>query len=143
MVSTQHAAPRTSRPDRRSRSAVYDVLLGLASLGVLLQGLWAGLFVREGHQNDGTWVTVHARGAEVTIVLAALATVAAFVRLRGRREVVAGTAVFTALLLLESYLGGLVGDHNALEVVHFPLALALLALAVWLPLRARRPSPAG
>lgn len=146
MVSTQQLDTRTSQdspPARRSRSVVYQVLIGLASLGVLLQAVWAGMFIREGQGNNDTWVEVHARGAEVTIALAALATVAAFVWLRGRRELVAGTAVFTVLLVLESYLGGLVGDQNALEVVHFPLALALLALAVWLPLRARRRAPAA
>lgn len=140
MVHTQNVTTGTTTP-KQPRSTVYDVLLGLASLGVVLQGVWAGLFVREGQENDGTWVDVHARGAEVTIALAALATVAALVWLRERRDVVAGTAVFTVLLVLESYLGGLVGDHNAVEVVHFPLALALLALAVWLPLRARRRPP--
>ena len=34
--------------------------------------------------------------------------------------------------------GWFIGDHAGLEVIHFPLALALMALAVWLPLRARQ-----
>jgi heme A synthase len=55
---------------------------------------------------------------------------------------VVGSIVFTVLLVLEAYIGGEVGGHPALQVVHFPLAMALLGLAVWLPLRAslRRPA---
>jgi hypothetical protein len=57
------------------------------------------------------------------------------------------------LLVVEAYLGGLIRDDgkDSLTAVHVPLALALMALAVWLPLRAaasvgtpvhRRPPPA-
>jgi hypothetical protein len=52
--------------------------------------------------------------------------------------VVLGSAVFTLLLVVEAYLGGLVGEHSRLQAIHFPLAMALLGLAVWLPLRASR-----
>jgi len=125
-----------------SRSALYSSLIGVAALGVLLQAVWAGLFIREGQDNDSTFVEVHARGAEITLALAAIATVVALLRLRARRDLVVGSVVFTVLLVLESFLGGLIGDHSALQVVHFPLALALMGLAVWLPLRARRrPDP--
>jgi hypothetical protein len=46
--------------------------------------------------------------------------------------------VFTVLLVLEAYLGGRISDEHstASQVVHIPLALALMGLAVWLPLRA-------
>ena len=46
--------------------------------------------------------------------------------------------MFTLLLLVESYVGGEIGDRPWLTAVHFPLAMALVGLAVWLPLRARR-----
>lgn len=127
-------------PGRTGQGATpaYSALIGLASLGVLLQGLWAGLFVREGKAYQDTWVHVHALDAEITIVLAALATVVAFVSMRHRRrDLVVGTAVFTVLLVLESYLGGLIGEHGRLTAVHFPIAMGLMGLAVWLPLRAR------
>ncbi|HEY0239887.1 MAG TPA: hypothetical protein VGC37_14710, partial [Friedmanniella sp.] len=107
-------------------------------LVVLLQGLWAGLFVVEGQDDKDSWVTVHARGAEVAIGLALIATVVAFVKLRSRRDLVVGSVVFTVLLVLEAYLGGLIGDHSALTAVHFPLAMALMGLAVWLPFRSVR-----
>jgi heme A synthase len=135
-ASVRTTSPTT--PDRASRSPLYSALIGLAGLGVLLQGVWAGMFVREGHENVHSWVEVHSRGAEVTIVLAALATVVALVKLRANRPLVIGSGVFTVLLVLESWLGGRVGGSPALETVHFPLAMALLGLAVWLPLRARR-----
>lgn len=122
-----------------ARSVSYSVLIGLAALGVLLQGVWAALFIHEGQDNNSTWVEVHARGADVTLALAVLATVVAFAKLRARRDLVIGSVVFTLALALEAFLGGLVGDHSSLEIVHFPLAMALLGLAVWLPMRARAP----
>ena len=125
------------------RSLSYSILIGLAALGVLLQGVWAALFIHEGQDNNSTWVEVHARGADVTLVLAVLATGVALARLRSRRDLVIGSVVFTLALALEAFLGGLVGDHSTLEVVHFPLAMALLGLAVWLPMRARAPRPAA
>lgn len=53
-------------------------------------------------------------------------------------DLLVGSAALFVLLLVESYLGGLIGDSPDLEALHFPLALALIGLAVWLPTRARR-----
>ncbi len=128
----------TSETATRHGDALFSTLVGLASLGVLLQAVWAGMFVRPGQAFDAFWVTVHARGAEVTIAFALAAAVVAFWRLRPRRDLVVGSATLTVLLALEAYIGGEVYDHPGLSVVHFPLALALMSLAVWLPLRARR-----
>lgn len=122
----------------RPRSALFSALIGVTSLGVLLQGVWAGMFVREGQGNNDTWVEVHARGAEVTLALAVVAAVVALVKLRRRRDVVVGSVALVVLLALEAFIGGLVGDHPGLQAVHFPLAMALLGLAVWLPTRAVR-----
>jgi heme A synthase len=121
----------------RERSTLFSALTGLASLAILLQAVWAGIFIRRGNTYDGTWVTVHARGAEVALVLALAAAVVAFLRLRSRRDLLVGSTALVVLLAFEAYLGGEVFDHPGLQVVHFPLALALMALAVWLPLRAR------
>jgi heme A synthase len=122
----------------RERDALFSTLVGLASLAILLQAVWAGLFIRAGEANDPTWVTVHARGAEVAIALALAAAVVAFWRLRSRRDLLVGSVVLVVLLAFEAFLGGEVFDHPGLQVLHFPLALALMALAVWLPVRARR-----
>lgn len=126
----------------RSRSRLYDVLIGLTGLLVLLQGLWAGIFLEhDGARDDAsTWIDVHARGAETALGLAAIAFLVALVRARDRYDLLIGTAVLVALLLVEAYLGGLVRDagQDTLTAVHVPLAMAIMGLAVWLPLHDRR-----
>ena len=122
---------------RLPSSRLFSVLIGVASLTILLQGLWAGLFVHEGEDYEESWVGIHARGAEIAIVLTLLATVVAFVQLRERRDLWLGSATLTVLLVAEAFLGGLIGDESRWTIVHFPLAMALVAIAVWLPLRSR------
>ena len=129
-------------PVTRTGSPVYGALIGLASLVVLLQGLWAGIFLEHDGERDAasSWVDVHARGADLAILLGVLATGYAFWKLRARTDLWVGSLVFTLLLVLEAYLGGLIRDdgQDTLTAVHVPLAMALMGLAVWLPLRARR-----
>jgi hypothetical protein len=134
---TRVESPSTSTR-RDAATTAFTALVGLASLAVLLQGLWAGLFIHEGKDYSENWVEVHARGADVAIVLAAIAVVVALVKLRWRRDLLFGSIAFVVLLVLEAYLGGLIGDSPSVTVVHIPLAMALMALAVWLPLRAVR-----
>jgi heme A synthase len=133
MTAETHHSGRTSRV----HDTTYSILIGLTSLAILLQGVWAGIFVREGKDNNDTWVTVHARGADIAILLAIASVVVAFIRLRARRDLLLGTVALAVLLVVEAYLGGLIGNSPAVEIVHFPLAMLLLALAVYLPLRAR------
>lgn len=121
-----------------ARNALYSALIGLSTLVVLLQGLWAGLFIREGQDYRANWVAWHARGAELAIALAALATIVALVKMRSRRDLIVGGVVFTVLLIVESYIGGIVGNHPGLTTLHIPLAMALMGLAVWLPFRSSR-----
>ncbi len=117
---------------------VWSALIGLTSLGVLLQGLWAGLFLRRDAGDRGTWVALHQHGAEATVVLALLATVAAAVWMRARRDLVVATAVFLVLLLAEMFLGMAIDASSSAVVVHVPLAMLLMGMAVWLPMAARR-----
>ena len=78
-------------------------------------------------------------GAQAAILLAALSTLAAFVWLRHtRRDLLVASGVFPVLLALEAYVGGEIGKQAWLTAVHFPLAMALMGLAVWIPLRALR-----
>jgi uncharacterized membrane protein YfcA len=138
-VTTTRPAPSVAATTRAG-SPVFSALVGLCALAVLLQGLWAGLFLEhDGQRDQSGWLDVHATGGEVAIVLAAAATVYAFVTLRDRRELWIGSAVLTVLLVVEAWLGGLIRDHgkDALTAVHVPLAMALMGLVVWLPLRAR------
>ena len=132
-------ATRTERPARTgAHSIAYNILIGLTTLAILLQGVWAGIFLSYDKRPE-KWINVHARGAEVAIGLCVLALIAAVVQLRSRRDLVIGTAVLLVLLIVEAYLGGRVTDDgdDKITAVHVPLALAIMGLAVWLPFRAR------
>ena len=138
---TSTTSTTTSAPTgRRARNPLYNALIGLTALAVLLQGLWAGLFLRDDGKAPGaeSWVDVHARGGDIAILLAAVATVVAFWKLRRRRDLWAGSAVLTVLLVVEAYLGGLIRDDHvdSLTAVHVPLAMAIMGLVIWLPVRA-------
>lgn len=134
-VTAPATAPRTN-------TALVSSLAGLTALGVLLQGLWAGLFLPVGEGGDyrETWVDVHNWGARVTVVLALATTVAAFVRHRARRDLWIGALVLTVLIAVEGTVGAAIsdGDSRAAAAIHVPLALLIMAITVWLPLRARR-----
>jgi len=135
---------RRIAPQVASRGAdrAFSALTGLVALAVLLQGLWAGIFLEHDGERDAaeSWIEVHAKGGEVAILLAFLATAYAVLRLRARRELVIGSLALTLLLILEAYLGGLIADdeRDSLTAIHIPLAMAIMALAVWLPVRAAR-----
>lgn len=135
------ATTTTTNPPAARTSSVFSALVGVTAVVVILQGVWAGIFLEHDGARDGSasWIDVHARGADLTIVLAAVATVYAFVKLRERKDLWAGSAVLTVLLVLEAYLGGLIRDQgkDVLTAVHVPLAMGLVALVVWLPVRAR------
>jgi heme A synthase len=136
-VVTTEGTPPVATP-ARERSPLFSALVGLASLGILLQGVWAGLLIHEGHDFRQNWVNVHSIGGSVVGFLALVAVIVALVQLRHRREIVVGSIVFFLLLVLEIFLGGLIGSTPAVAAVHIPLALALMGMAVWLPLRAAR-----
>ena len=138
-------ASTTTRPTELAapaRNKAYSALIGVTTLLILLQGLWAGIFLQHDGQRDAaqSWIDVHARGADLSIVLAAAATAVAFWKMRQRRDLWIGTGVLTVALVLESYIGGLIVDasKDVLTAVHVPLAMVLVGLAVWLPLRARQ-----
>ncbi len=137
---TTTTSTRSAAPTPRTRTTpLYSALVGLSAVAVLLQGVWAGLFLQnESGERPENWVSVHARGADIAIVLAAAATVVAFVKMRERKDLLVGAAALTVLLLVESYIGGIVGEHGGWTAVHIPIAMALMGLVVWLPFRARR-----
>ena len=130
------SAPQPVRTD-----PLYSALVGLTTLGVLLQGLWAGIFLsyRDDRAAMNRWVDVHSIGADVTVLLALLAAIVAVWRLRHRRELMVPTIVLFVLLVLEMVLGSLIREQhdNGLTAVHVPLAMLIMGMAVWLPVRAR------
>jgi uncharacterized membrane protein YfcA len=131
-----------SRADTGERSAVFSALIGLTTLAILLQGVWAGIFLEHDGERDesSTWIDVHAAGAAVATVLALAATVAAFIQLRKRTDLWAGSAILAVLLIVEYILGSLISDDSkdTLTAVHVPLAMVIMGLAVWLPVRSRQ-----
>jgi uncharacterized membrane protein len=140
-MTTTATRPETSRPAAdRTGTALFSALIGLAAVAVLLQGLWAGIFLEHDGRREAAsrWIDVHARGGEVALVLAVFATLAAFWKLRGRRDLWIGSAVLVVLLALEAYLGGAIRDdgQDSLTAVHVPLGMAIMGLVVWLPVRA-------
>jgi hypothetical protein len=124
-----------------ARTTLFSALAGLAALAILLQGLWAGIFLEhDGRRDDaGGWIDVHARGGEVALVLAIAATAVALWQHRSRKDLWIGSLALVVLLVLESYLGGLIRDDSkdTLTAVHVPLGMAIMAVSAWLPLRAR------
>lgn len=137
VMTTSTSSNHATTANRAGAGRAYTVLLGLAALAVLLQGLWAGLFVHEGEDYKDNWVEVHARGADVAIILSIVAFAVLAWKFRDRKDLLIGTGALAVVLVLEAYIGGLIGDSPDLTVVHFPLAMALMGLAVWLPVRAR------
>lgn len=130
-------ADTTTPTSARRAHPAHSALVGLTSLGVLLQGVWAGLFLG-GSDDYGTWAGVHQHGGEATVALGLLATVAAVVWLRGNTPVLVGTTLLFVLLVAELLLGMAIDGSSAAVVVHVPLAMLLMGLAVWLPTAARR-----
>jgi hypothetical protein len=130
----------------RTRAAtLYAVLISLDVVAIVLQGLWAGIFLRNDGQRDaaGRWIDVHATGGEVALALTVLATIVAFVRLRRRRDLWGGGLVLAGLLVVEAYLGGLIRDDGKddLTALHIPLAMLIMGWAAVLAARALRYRP--
>jgi hypothetical protein len=117
------------------RNPLFSALIGLASLAIFLQSVWAGMFIREDKDYNSTWTNVHAAGAWVAFLLALAATIVALVKLRSRRDLIIGSAVLTVLILVESVIGGIIGDKPGAVALHIPLALAIFGLTVWVPMR--------
>jgi heme A synthase len=140
---------RSSNPvdtDGSARDTVpvlFSAIIGLTSIVILLQGVWAGIFIRQGEAYNASWIKVHDWGARLAILLALAAAILAIAQLRHRRDLLIGSVALFVLLLLEAYIGGLIADSPGAEAVHFPLAMALLALCVWLPLRTRHNAVEG
>lgn len=131
-TATQNSATQISK-----RSPLFASLIGVVAVIVLFQAVWAGIFVRETKEYNATWVEVHSRGADLAILLTIVAAVVVFVKLRERRDLLIGSIVLAVALVLESYIGGLVGDSPWVTAIHFPLAMAIMGLCIWLPLRTR------
>lgn len=141
-TSTTETTTTTTPARGRERAPVFAALMGVSALAVLLQGLWAGLFLSDDGQGHAanSWMDVHARGGEIALAFAVLATAWAFWKHRSRKDLLLGGAVYSGLLVLVAWIGGLIRDDGleTLIPVHIPIAMACMALAVYLPVRAGR-----
>lgn len=147
-MTTTMSTRESTHHETRQKNTVFSALIGISALAVLLQGLWAGIFLEhDGHRAAASsWIDVHARGADVALFFAALATAYALWKRRSRTDLWLGGLVLTALIVVESYIGGLIRDdgQDTLTAVHVPIAMAIMGMAVWLSLRsARGPAPAA
>ena len=86
---------------------MFSALIGVASLAVLLQAVWAGIFLEHDGERDKakTWISIHNVGGIVALTLAILALVVCVMKLRARKDLVIGSAVLAILLLIEYALG--------------------------------------
>ena len=130
MTTTMSTRERTTQVTR-PKNTVISALIDLSALAVLLQGLWAGIFL-EHRDAASSWIDVHARGAEVALFFAALGTLYALWKRRARTDLWLGGMVFTGLIVVESYIGGLIRDdgQDTLIAVHVPIAMAIMGMAV-------------
>jgi heme A synthase len=120
------------------RNQLFSALIGLATLAIFFQSVWAGMIIREGKDFNDTWVEIHDWGARISFLLALIATIVAIIKLRSRRDLVIGSAGLTAVIFFESYIGGIIGDKASAIAVHIPFGFAIFALAIWLPMRTVR-----
>jgi heme A synthase len=139
-VATTESTSASPAAPARTRSPLFSAVIGVTGLVVLLQAVWAGMFIREGSDFREKWVNVHSIGGTVAMALSLVALIVAIVQLRSRRDVLTGSIVFFVLMVAEGLIGSLIGDSPAVETVHFPLALLLLGMTAWLSLRASRPA---
>jgi len=124
------------------RDRLFGALTGITALVVLLQFVFAGMFLRyDGKRDDSSgWIDAHAMGAHVATILAFVTAVYAVARLRHRKDLLIGSIALFVLFLAESFIGGEIRDNgrDALTAVHVPIAFLLTSLMIWLPLRSRK-----
>ena len=78
MTSTTRTSTFTTTR-RRARNPLYNAVIGLTALAVLLRDCGRSFLRDDGHAPGAeSWVDMHARGGDIAILLAAVATVVAF-----------------------------------------------------------------
>jgi hypothetical protein len=133
--------PETGHAGKPSRGLelLLSALVFLAAFGVLLQGLWAGIFL----EHDGSraaarhWIEFHDRGADVSIGLGCAAFVVAAVWFRTSTDILLGLALFIVVMFAEAYVGDRIraDGRDMLTAVHVPLAMVAMGIAAWLAIR--------
>lgn len=140
---TAYDASDVIEPARSGRVAnAFAGLVALVGIITLFQGAMAGVFVRDDKERDArsAFIDAHAWGAHVGTVLAVALAALAVWKLREHRAVVMASVALALSFLGESYLGGLIREHDAqaLTPLHVPLGMAILGLTVFLAIKATR-----
>jgi hypothetical protein len=134
-----------SSPEHSSRARAlsrygpgYAALIGLVALAILLQAIFAGVFIEPGGHPGS--LNAHDINADVALGVSVIAAVYALVLLRKPAPSLAiGAVVLVVLLVALVAIGHAItgsGDHG-LTPVHIPLALLAFGLTIWLSVRAR------
>jgi hypothetical protein len=112
-----------------------SALVGVVALLILIQGVTAGIFVRQ--PGKTTWVHAHQGLAYLAALLAAAAVVVAFTTWKGmvgaqmvQRESVALLIAIIIQIGIGAQLG--TSGHSGLLAVHIPLALLIFGLTLHL-----------
>jgi hypothetical protein len=114
-------------------------IVGILSLGVLVQAATSGVFVRE--QNRTGWINAHSGVAYVVALLALAAVVVALGMWRGKAGapvVITETVALLVAVVIQIGIGQQIGDlgksgtHPGLLAIHIPLALIIFGLALHL-----------
>ncbi len=133
-----HSSTPLSPP---SPTAVKSIaaIVGVLALGVLVQAVTSGVFVREQHR-DG-WINAHSGVAYVVALMALAAVVVAVGMWRGKAGapvVIAETVAMLVAVVVQVGIGQQIGDlgkagtHPGLLAIHIPLALIIFGLALHL-----------
>ena len=122
------------RPTNVAVPRTFVRLVGLTTVGVLLQAVTAGVFV--GQDGRDSWINVHGVIADITWGLALVTAVYGYKRLRpnGDRRLWMTAALLFALALAQTGVGHLITDEgmDSLIAVHVPLAMLIFGIATWL-----------
>ncbi|MDQ6798616.1 MAG: hypothetical protein M3011_11485, partial [Actinomycetota bacterium] len=130
------APTEVSQPSPAAVKAI-DALVGVLSLGILVQAVTSGIFVREANRNG--WINAHSGVAYLVALLALAAVVVAVVMWRGKvgaTVVVPGTVALLVAVVIQIGLGQQIGDlgkagtHPGLLAIHIPLALIIFGIAL-------------
>lgn len=116
-------------PISRGSLAITTVLTRTVGVGVMAQGLLAGLFLDVGGNPRAH--DVHEALGPLLVVLGLAAVVVSRLRLGGTaagRKVSFATMGLTAALAVEDVLGIVSSDHPALLALHIPVAIGLFGL---------------
>lgn len=131
------SSPRDGGPLART-GPIFAALIGLTTLAILLQAVFAGEFVDRSH--TGGWLSAHNANAVVVIALAVITAIYAVVALRNTaRALVIGSIVLAVLVIVQTVIGHAITDDNdnGLLVIHIPLAMLAFGLTIWLSVKAR------